>query len=468
MLAESFDLMAEALSARESDRLESEESIRQLSKQNQLILNTAGEGIVGLDSQGLVIFINPAAAAMTGYELHDLFGGDLRHYSFPDGTSYPLNIYPIYQTLGLGTASREGDGMLWRKDGTSFPFAYLSSPIIENGNRLGAVITFRDITKHKRMEETLRESERRYREIFNNISEGLYMLEVTEDPRFRFLEQNPAMAQLTGIPPEEIVGKFADEIASEAVGRMTVALCRRCMEEGAILDEEMKLGLPSGSRFYSTSIIPLCDSEGRVYRFVCISRDITRHKKLENELFMARKLEIIGQLAGGVAHEVRNPLNAILSITEALFTVKDIADNPEYQPYIDHIRTQVNRLSKLMTDLLDLGKPIKPATIHSLPLGQMCTDTIRLWESTAAANDHSIACINELADCDVQVWADAMHLQQALLNLMDNAAHCSPVGNGIHLHIAQADESRICVKIQDSGAGIPPEKIERIFEPFSP
>ena len=466
LLARSFDLMASALSARESERLESEESIRQLSEQNQLILNTAGEGIVGLDAQGLVIFINPAAAAMTGYELHDLFGGDLRHYSFPDGTSYPLNLYPIYQTLGLGTASREGDGVLWRKDGTSFLFAYSSSPIIENGNRLGAVITFRDITNQKQMEETLRESERRYREIFNNVSEGLYMLEVTENSRFKFLEQNPAMAQSTGIPPEKIIGKFADEIESAAVGRMTISLCRRCMEEGAILDEEMELEVSTGRRSYSTSFIPLSDSEGKIYRFVCISRDITGHKKLEKELFMARKLEIIGQLAGGVAHEVRNPLNAILSITEALFTVKDIADNPEYQPYIGHIRTQVNRLSKLMTDLLDLGKPIKPATIHSVSLNRLCADTLRLWEVTEAAKEHSVTCVNELDEGDAQVSADAMHLQQALLNLMDNAARCSPAGNGILLNMSQMGGSRVCVKIQDSGAGIPPQKIERIFEPF--
>ena len=465
LLAQSFDSMASALQAREDERLASEESIRQLSKQNQLILNTAGEGIVGLDAQGGVIFINPAAAAMTGYELHDLFGGEVRQYSFPDGSSYPLSHYPIYKTLGLGTAGREGDGVLWRKDGTTFPFAYSSSPIIEDGNILGAVITFRDITKHQRMEENLRESERRYREIFNNVSEGLYMLEVTDDRRFRYIEQNPAMAQSTGIQPEEIVGKLADEISSEAIGRMTIALCRRCMEEGAILDEEMELSVPAGIRFYSTSFIPLCDAEGRVYRFVCISRDITRHRRLEKELFMARKLEIIGQLAGGVAHEVRNPLNAILSITEALFTVKDIADNPEYQPYIGHIRTQVNRLSKLMTDLLDLGKPIKPANIHPLSLNRLCADTIALWETTEAAKDHSVTWINALND-EVQVWADGMHLQQALLNLMDNAARCSPAGKGILLQIGRRDEGRICVTIEDGGAGIPPEKIERIFEPF--
>ncbi len=466
LLAQSFDLMASALSEREIEHLESEESIRQLSKQNQLILNTAGEGIVGLDSRGIVIFINPAAAAMTGYQVHDLFGQPPHHGSFPDGRDCRPDPGPPQGRPELPDTGEEGDDVLWRKDGTSFPSASSSTPILEDGQETGTVITFRDMTKHKRMEENLRESERRYREIFNNVSEGLYMLEVTIDGRFRFIEQNPAMACSTGIGPEEIVGKFADDIRSEAISRTTIALCRRCLEKGAIIDEEMELHVPAGNRWYATSFIPLRDSRGTVYRFVCISRDITNHKKLEKELFLAKKLEIIGQLAGGVAHEVRNPLNAILSITEALFTAKEIADNPDYQPYIEHIRTQVNRLSKLMTDLLDLGKPIKSANISLLSIRSVCAETIKLWQSTKAAQRHPITFVCHPLDYDPRVRTDGMHLQQALLNLMDNAAQCSPTGAGIELNITKTDTGKVRIEIIDAGAGIPPQKIERIFEPF--
>ncbi len=466
LLAQSFDLMASALSDREIERLASEESIKKLSEQNQLILNTAAEGIVGLNSRQIVIFINPAAAAMTGYEVNDFFGRAPYDRVKTDKSGPHQCETSTCPDFSQGSKTGEGDGILWRKDGTCFPFAYSATPIIENGERLGVVLTIRDITKQKQMEEILRESEHRYREIFNNVSEGLNMLEVTSDGRFHFLEQNPAMAQSTGIPPGKIVGKFADDLSCESLGQTIITQCRCCMELGKVVEDEVELDVPAGKRFYSTTCIPLRNDEENIYRFVCIFRDITRHKKLEKELFLAKKLEIIGQLAGGVAHEVRNPLNAILSISEALFTVKELAQNPDYLPYIEHIRALVNRLSKLMTDLLDLGKPIKSDQLHSLSLKQLCNETVKYWESTETANGHPVTVVQDIGVSDPWVYADGLHLQQALLNLMDNAARCSPAESGIVFTLSPSRDGKASVKIKDSGTGIPPQKIERIFEPF--
>lgn len=200
--------------------------------------------------------------------------------------------------------------------------------------------------------------------------------------------------------------------------------------------------------------------------------DITELKQLELQLSNARKLESIGQLAGGVAHEVRNPLNAILTITEALFREKELEDNPDLQPYIQHIREQVSRLAQLMNDLLDLGKTIPVSNLQPQPLIDLCLDTLVLWEASGAAENRTWVIEGEQqAAATPLVLADSRRLQQVLFNLLENAGHHAPSGTAVRFRYAGGDEAGACcpmavVQIIDSGCGIPPENITRIFEPF--
>ncbi len=145
-----------------TQRKRAEEEHERLSRQSELILNSAGEGIFGLDRQGRTRFANPAAAAMLGYELEELIGRcqhDLIHHSHPDGSTYPREECPIYTALQDGAVHQINDEVFWRKDGTSFPIEYTSAPIHENGEVTGTVVIFSDITERKKAEEDLRRSE---------------------------------------------------------------------------------------------------------------------------------------------------------------------------------------------------------------------------------------------------------------------------------------------------------------------
>ena len=128
--------------------------------QNRLILNSAGEGIFGLDNQGNTIFVNPAGAAMLGYTPEELIGMAMHatvHHTKADGAPYPREDCPMYAAFRDGMAHRVSDEVLWRKDGTSFPIDYISVPIRnESGEIDGAVITFQDITSRKHAEETIK------------------------------------------------------------------------------------------------------------------------------------------------------------------------------------------------------------------------------------------------------------------------------------------------------------------------
>jgi PAS domain S-box-containing protein len=136
-----------------------EDAAESLYHQNELVLNAAGEGIFGLDNQGKHTFVNPAAAQMLGYTVNELIGRHshtLWHYRKSDGSTYPVEECPIYAAYKDGSVHHRDDEIFWRKDGTSFPVVYTSTPIIEEGNIIGAVVTFRDISERKQAEEELK------------------------------------------------------------------------------------------------------------------------------------------------------------------------------------------------------------------------------------------------------------------------------------------------------------------------
>ncbi|HEY5597373.1 MAG TPA: PAS domain S-box protein [Kiloniellales bacterium] len=135
-----------------TERKRAEEELASLKHQNELILRSAGEGIYGIDREGRITFVNPAAAKMIGWEVDDLIGKMqhviLRH-SKADGSPYPWEECPIHLSAREGSVQHVADDVFWRKDGSSFPVEYVSTPIRERGEIIGAVVVFRDISDQK-------------------------------------------------------------------------------------------------------------------------------------------------------------------------------------------------------------------------------------------------------------------------------------------------------------------------------
>lgn len=131
-----------------AERIQAEEEVRDLQKQLTLILDSAGEGILGLDTQGKVMFINRAASLMLGWEIEELIGHghhELIHHTRPDGTAHAVENCPIYMAYRDGQVHFKSDDVFWCKNGTSFPVEYVSTPIRDRGMLTGAVVVFRDL-----------------------------------------------------------------------------------------------------------------------------------------------------------------------------------------------------------------------------------------------------------------------------------------------------------------------------------
>ena len=130
-----------------------------IKRHHELILQAAGEGVYGLDCEGLTTFLNPAAARMLGWRVEDLIGKpmhQLHHHSHPDGSHYTKQECPIYAAFKDGAVHEVDDEVFWRKDGSSFPVEYTSTPIYEGDKLAGAVVVFKDVSERKRTEEALK------------------------------------------------------------------------------------------------------------------------------------------------------------------------------------------------------------------------------------------------------------------------------------------------------------------------
>ena len=163
-------------------RAQTEQAVEQLRKKNELILVSAGEGIYGIDNNGNTTFINPAAAEILGWEQEDLIGKPqhkIIHHTKPDGSKYKREDCPIYAAFSDGKVHREDDEVFWRKDGTSLPVEYTSTPIRVGENDLvGAVVTFRDVTARKKAEKELKDALEQVEQLKDKLqAENVYLQE---------------------------------------------------------------------------------------------------------------------------------------------------------------------------------------------------------------------------------------------------------------------------------------------------
>ncbi|MBM4132668.1 MAG: PAS domain S-box protein [Nitrospira sp.] len=179
----------------------------QILRRHKLILDTAQDGIYGLDVQGRLTFVNRAGAQMVGWKDTELLGQPMHrllHHSHPDGSSYPAQDCPIYAAIKTGTLRQSDKEVFWRKDGTSFPVDYASCPTRSaDGSIGGAVVIFRDTTEHKRSERELKDSEERYRSAVTALDEGI----VLEDADGVILACNQSAERILGLSADQMMGK---------------------------------------------------------------------------------------------------------------------------------------------------------------------------------------------------------------------------------------------------------------------
>lgn len=368
-------------------------------------------------------------------------------------------------------------------------------PILNHsGNIVGLVGVSRDVTEKKKAELALIEEKNKSEAILSSLGDAISM----QDRNFRVLYQNEAHKNLAG--------DHAGEFCYSAYSRRE-DVCPDCpvamtFRDGTTHTIQKKAASHLGDKHIEITSAPLKDGSGRIVAGIESVRDITHRHRIEDELRQhkehleeivmrrtqelvqmydslqkemderllmetkmkqAHSMKVVGELAAGVAHEVRNPLHAILSITEAL--KQDLKEYPDFDVYLSHINAQVKRLSLLMRDLLELGKPLEKENFREESVAEICASVVSLCRDIPGIKDHRVVFAPSPHN-HVFIRGDGQRLQQVFMNLIENAAQHSPAGSDISVIVYEPAEGTVRIAIKDQGAGIPEDVLDRIYDPF--
>jgi len=292
-----------------TDLKEAEEEIRRLSRTNQLILDSAGEGIYGVDTQGTLKFINKSGAQILGYTADELVGKSSHstwHHHRPEGVLYSQKECPIFDAYKSGR-KHSGEDVFWKKDGTKIPVLLSTSPLIEEDEIVGAVITFIDISERKKAEEALRLSETRFRTLFEQASLSIQIL----DPVGKSLEVNKSFESLWGLNMVSLkdynILEDKQLIAKGVMPYIRKGFMGEKSEMPVILYDPSEIGLKGKPRWVKGYIYPVKNKKGEIIQIVLMHVDLTELTLKENAL-----------------RESRQQLQAIMDNSPALIYMKDL------------------------------------------------------------------------------------------------------------------------------------------------
>jgi PAS domain S-box-containing protein len=305
-----------------SERHRGEHEIEELRRQQELLLSSITEGVLGLDQHGVIRFANAAAAKLLGYHVDELVGKaehDFLHSKRGDGRDYPADMCPIRRSVQDGTIHHASGEVFLRKAGTSLPVEYTSAPIRERGRIVGASLIFTDVSERSRTEAVLRESQQRVLNVYEGMPDAFFSI----DRDWKIAYINPAGERLVGTTKAQLVGRsFWDAAPQSLTDPAVQAEYRRAMEQHASARLEglsEKLGKWLEATIYPTE-------EGlSVYL-----RDITDAKRGEEavrEASIARPLarRIVQDLVeqGGVAHQILTQVGRKLAAETPARTLDD-------------------------------------------------------------------------------------------------------------------------------------------------
>jgi len=343
-----------------------------------------------------------------------------------------------------------------RADGEERNVAVSTTPLVLDGDLVGTVASLRDITEEKGAQDTLARSEARYRNLFESASDAI----VTLDANGRFTTFNHAAENISGYPRQELVGQwFAPLLPDDELPKALMHFQKALAGETGLFETTFIRKDREYRTIQVTYSTPQKDEE-----VLCVIRDVTDQKMLQEQLIQSEKMSAIGQLVSGVAHELNNPLAGISAFAQLLLTEKRFP--PDQRTAAEMIYAEARRASRIVQNLLTFARQHKP---ERTPTGvnQVLDDTLEL-----RGYELRVRGIEVTRDYDEQIpetMADAHQLQQVFLNLVTNAEQAmekSPRESQRLIVRTRRTGAVIRIDVEDTGPGIPPNLLERIFNPF--
>ncbi len=436
--------------------------------------------IVSVGADEKVMVMNQKFTELLGYTLDDV--PDIRHWwalAYPD-EKYREEVEAEWTRRVERAIQSQGkiepmEATVTCKDGST---RFMRFHFASVGGR--HIITFDDLTVRKNMETALRESEARYRGIFDAVDDLIYTLEA--DGTFSSL--SPSFERMTGWLPEEWIGKHFTPLTHPDDLPRAQELFESLLSGEAVPPFDLRLITKAGT-YLDTEIKSVAIRHGDSITIFGVLRDITARKRVEekirqlndeleikvhqrtrqlleaqDELVRKEKLSMLGQVAGTVGHELRNPLGVISNAVYFLQTVLSDSDETTRE-YLGIIKNEVTAADRIVGDLLDSVR-IKPPQPETVGMAQLIEQT--MGKCTIPT---SVTVKLDTPESLPPLWVDSMQIRQVLRNLVNNGVEAMPAGGTLKIRAAAgAGAKNVTVRVTDNGIGMTPEQLGKLFQPL--
>lgn len=446
-------------------------SPRRSKKASQLataLIEHSSDAIALVDEVGTVLYANPATARMVGTSISDIIGSNVFRWVHDDDVlEFKINFSKRLERPG---APLRNDFRLRHSDGTWRHVESVGVNRLDDPSIRGIIINYRDVTESRRAEEALREGEARFRQLTERASDMIYNCDL--QGRFTFL--NPTAVRLMKYSEGDLIGRhFLSLIRPDYQDRAREFYERQRREYIPSTYFELPAVAKDGTEVWVGQSVQIVEEGGQAVGVQAIARDITARLALEDQLRQAQKMEAIGRLAGGVAHDFNNVLTAILGSADLMALQLDPQDPNWIEA--DAIRRAAERGAGLTKRLLSFSRP-KQATATVINLVAIVESMEPMLRRLVL---DKVAIIVATSQSAIHVRSDENQLSQILMNLVINSRDAMPDGGTATIDVGVVDlvepiTSKLGIpagryaglSVMDTGQGIPPDALPRLFEPF--
>ncbi|HZG87750.1 PAS domain S-box protein [Paenibacillus sp.] len=426
----------------------------QMEMQFHSVVETALDAVIVTDENMNILVWNKGARKMFGYSEEEVLGQRI-DFIIPQRLQpshrEAVERYRRTQKGRIVGTTQELHGV--RKGGEEFPLELsISAWKVEGTAYYSAII--RDITERKAAERALRVSEERYRQLIESFPEAIFIGQGN-----RWVYANETGAKLLGASSrEQLLGRDVFSFVHPEYHANIHARIRLTETEERRTErmEEKWIRFDGSEIHVQVSAIParLGDTDGLV-RIVLV-RDMTELRKARELYERSEKLSVAGELAAGIAHEIRNPLTAIKGFLQLM-------SEEQEPPYYDIIRSELSRIEFVISELLMIAKPQQVRFVKRR-IADIAVQVVALLESQAIMSDVSIVCDIEAEDAEV--LCDENQMKQVLINIMKNGIEAMADGGTLHVSLERDGAFAVRIRIRDEGIGISPDMLKRLGEPF--
>ena len=437
-----------------TERKQAESQVRESEGNLRAYLENAPDGIYLSDLKGCFLYGNKKAEEILGYKKEEFIGANfLKLNLLPP--KYLLKAGKLLALNAIGRNTGPDDFELMRKD-KSLAWVEINTAPVKQKDKKVVIGFVREITERKQAEEKVEQAAQEWRTTFDSITD----LIMIHDKDNRIVRVNKAAADLLKTTPKELLGKFCHEVMHGTKEPPANCPHLQTLKTGeSAITETFN---PNLEIYFQESTSPLFDEKGEVTGSVLVTRDVTRQRRMEEQLILTDRLASIGELSSGIAHELNNPLTSVIGFSQLLMEGDVPAD---IKNDLAIINSEAQRAAVIVKNLLTFARKHAPVTQLS-QVNIVVEDVLRLRSYEQKVNNIEIE--KHLTANLPEIMMDPFQIQQVFLNIIVNAefAMLEAHQRGKLVITTERAAGVIRITFTDDGPGITEANLKRIFDPF--